>query len=122
MRAFARILIAAATCFALDAHAACEIPTVAAVPNGATATEEEMLAAQATVKAYIAGVEAYIACINEELTAAGEDAPAEFKSLMVTRHNSAVTEIESVAAAFNRELQAYRAARPGTEPAVAPPR
>jgi hypothetical protein len=31
---------------------------------------------------------------------------------MVTRHNTAVTEMETVAAAFNDQVKAYRAANP----------
>jgi hypothetical protein len=73
---------------------------------------DELLAAQANVKEYLAEMEAYLACLNEELEAAGEDSPAEFKSLMVNRHNSGVTEMETVAAAFNEQIKAYRAANP----------
>jgi hypothetical protein len=73
---------------------------------------EELLTVQRSVKSYMAEMEVYLACLNEELETAGEDAPAEFKSLMVNRHNSAITEMETVAAAFNEEVQTYRAAHP----------
>ena len=63
-------------------------------------------------------MEEYLACLNGELEAAGEDAPAEFKSLMVTRHNTAVTEMESVASAFKTQVQAYKAANPTQPPAA----
>jgi hypothetical protein len=75
----------------------------------------ELLTAQANVKTYMAEMEVYLACLNEELETAGEDAPAEFKSLMVNRHNSGVTEMETVAAAFNEQVQAYRAANPAAQ-------
>jgi hypothetical protein len=96
--------------------AACEQPSMVAVPDGATTTMDELLAAQTSVKNYMAQMEIYLACLNEELETAGDDAPAEFKSLMVNRHNSAVTEMETVAAAFNEQVQAYRAAHPDAAP------
>ena len=71
-----------------------------------------MLAAQAQVRAYQAAMNEFVACIDSELEAQGEQAPAEFKSLMVARHNAAVAEMEGVAAAFNEQLRAFRAANP----------
>jgi hypothetical protein len=116
MKAFARIIVAAATCLPVAVFAACENPTMVSVPDGSTSSMEVLLAAQANIKTYMAAMEVYLACLNEELEAAGEDAPAEFKSLMVTRHNTAVTEMETVAAAFNQQVQAYRAAHPEPQP------
>ena len=102
--------------YGMSAAAACEAPSPVAIPDGATATREQMLAAQAQVRAYQAAMNEFIACIDSEGDAQGEEAPAEFKSLMVERHNSAVTELEGVAAAFNEQLRAFRAANP-TPPA-----
>jgi hypothetical protein len=92
--------------------AACENPAAVAMPDGKTSTMEQMLAAQAQVKAYQAAMNEFLACIDSELAAEGEKAPEEFKSLMVSRHNAAVSEMEGVAAAFNEQLKAYRAANP----------
>jgi hypothetical protein len=91
---------------------ACENPAMVPVPDGKTSTMQQMVDAQAKVKSYMNAMEEYLACLNGELEAAGENAPAEFKSLMVTRHNTAVTEMESVASAFNSQVQAYKAANP----------
>jgi hypothetical protein len=104
-------LTALASCCSFVALA-CENPAMVAVPDGKTSTMEQLLEAQAKVKSYMAAMEEYLACLNGELEAAGEDAPSEFKSLMVTRHNTAVTEMESVAASFNTQVQAYKAANP----------
>lgn len=73
---------------------------------------DQMVSAQAQVKEYVAAMEEYLACINDELETAGDDAPEEYKALMITRHNTAVGEMESVAAAFNQQVQAYKAANP----------
>lgn len=97
--------------FAVSAFA-CENPSMVAVPDGAVATLDEMVAAQNGVREYMAAMEDYLACLNEELESGGDEAPAEFKTLMVTRHNNAVTEMETIAAAFNEQLGAYREAHP----------
>jgi hypothetical protein len=120
MKTFARIMIAAVSCFSFDAHAACELPLPAAVrvlPDGATATEQEMVAARAEISAYVEVAKAYVDCIDQELAAAGEVASAEYKSILVNRRNAAVTEQETVAAAFNRARQAFRAAHPEAQAA-----
>jgi hypothetical protein len=92
--------------------AACEAPSPVAMPDGSTSTRDQMLAAQAQVKAYQAAMNEFVACIDSELDAQGEQAPEEFKSLMVSRHNAAVAEMEGVAASFNEQLRAFRAANP----------
>ena len=98
------------------AAAACEPPSPVSIPDGKTSTREQMLAGQAQVRAYQEAMNKFVACIDSEADAQGEQAPAEFKSLMVERHNAAVTEMEAVAAAFNDQLRAFRAANP-TPPA-----
>jgi len=105
--------VASGYCFAA---AACEAPAPVAMPDGSKSTRDQMLAAQAQVKAYQASMNEFIACIDSELDAQGEKAPDEFKSLMVSRHNAAVAEMEGVAASFNEQLRAFRAANP-TPPA-----
>jgi hypothetical protein len=123
MNAIARIAIAAASCLSFDVHAACELPLPTAVrvlPDGATATEQEMVAARAEISAYVEIAKAYVDCIDQELEAAGEGASAEYKAILVNRRNAAVTEQETVAAAFNRRRQAFRAAHPEAQAASQP--
>jgi hypothetical protein len=91
---------------------ACDNPQAVSIPDGKSSTLEQMLAAQAQVKTYQTAMTEFLACIDAELEAKGEDAPEEFKSLMVSRHNAAVAEMEGVAAAFNDQIKAYRTANP----------
>lgn len=110
-KTLATALLFTASCLSVSAFAACEQPSMVTIPDdGKTATMDELLAVQANVKAYMSEMENYLACINEELEAGGDDAPAQFKALMVTRHNAAVTEMETVAATFNEKVAAYKAA------------
>jgi hypothetical protein len=117
MRALASCLTATIACGYGFVAAACENPAAVGIPDGATATREQMLAAQAEVRAYQAAMNEFLACIDSEADAQGEKAPDEFKSLMVERHNAAVAEMEGVAAAFNEQIRAFRAANPTPPPA-----
>lgn len=94
------------------AAVACEMPTMIEVPNGETATLDEMVAARDAVIEYLAAMDEYLACVDRETAAEGDDAPEEFRRLMAQRYNSAVSEMETVAAAFNEELREFRAANP----------
>jgi tRNA C32,U32 (ribose-2'-O)-methylase TrmJ len=104
-----------ATCYAFAASA-CETPAMIQIPDGKNATMEQLLAAQAQVKTYMAAMNDLLACIDNETEAKGEDAPEQFKALMVTRHNAAVTEMETVASAFNDQVKAYKTANPTPAP------
>ena len=95
---------------------ACDYPALITIPDGQSSTMEELITAQGGVRTYITGMEAYLACVNEELDAAGDDAPAEYKAIMFSRHNAAVAEMEAIAASFNEQVQAYKEANP--EPAT----
>ena len=102
------------------ALAACEMPSlVVAIPDGATASEQQLLATQAEVRSYVTAMDRYIACQNEELAAQGQNASPEFLYLMSTRIESARKEVDAVAARFNEQVNAFRAARPA---ATFPPR
>jgi hypothetical protein len=107
---YARLLLAvllAAT--AAPAGAACTYPDEITIPDGATATKDEMVAGQKAVKDYMAAVEAYLACLDEEDKKLGEAATEEQKSLHVKRHNSAVDAMNEIAARFNEQVRAFKA-------------
>jgi hypothetical protein len=91
---------------------ACDYPALVALPDGAASSIDQMVAAQEGVRAYMESMDAYLSCVNAELDAAGDDAPEEFKAILVSRHNAAVAEMEGVAASFNEQIAAYREANP----------
>jgi len=86
-------------------------------PNGATATEEEMIEGMKAIKAYNGEVTAYLSCLememNARIEAAGSDASksqiASIRAIHSKRHNAAVEELEAHAARFNEQVQAYKA-------------
>lgn len=112
MKMLASSLVAAALLGAPAAFAACEMPSlVTAIPDGATATEEELLAVQAEIQAYITAMDQYIACQNEEMEGSRDGATADYLYLMSTRIESARREVDQVATDFNDQVTAFRAAR-----------
>jgi hypothetical protein len=94
MKAFLLVGIASLTPF--TTWAACEAPSVPATPpNGATATREEMLAAQGAVKQYDTAVVAYAECMRK--SGGGE-----------TKIEEAISQLEKHAERFNAELRAFK--------------
>lgn len=91
----------------------CAYPEMIDVPDGGSATEDEMLAGQKRVKKYIAAMEDYLNCLQEDLQerAAGmnEEEIAEQRALTDSRHNAAVDDMEAVANEFNAAVRAYKA-------------
>lgn len=104
------VLCAALACGYTMSASACDIPTMIDIPDGAKSTKEQLLAAQADVKSYLAEMEDYLACLNGAIDAAGDDAAEEFNKLMVIRYNNGVTEMETVAGEFNEQVKAFKAA------------
>jgi hypothetical protein len=97
-----------------NVYADCAIPDAAVpIPDGATATKEEMVTAHKAVLAYDAAVKAYSDCLAQDLTdriAAGGDKtklPAEYIKL----NDAQVEKVQQLADKFNIELKAYKAAQ-----------
>jgi hypothetical protein len=112
MKVLASCLLISTSLFATAALANCDMPSlIATIPDGATATEDELLSVQAAVQAYIAAMDDYIACENEELSANGDDPAADYLFLMSTRIETARNEVDAVATRFNDQVNAFRAAR-----------
>ncbi len=95
---------------------ACDYPSRVNVPNGNLASKEEMIQGQREVREYVASMEAYLDCLLEEeknarmtmdnLTAEDEQLR---EDMLNKKYNAAVDEMETIAAQFNAEVQAYKA-------------
>jgi hypothetical protein len=99
------------------AYADCSYPAAPAnLPDGRTATLEEMVAGQKTVKEYDTAIKAYVDCIDKELDAAiaaKGDAlkPAqktEMQKMEAQKHNAAIDQLQSVADRFNEQVKVYK--------------
>ncbi len=116
-------LLAVLLASGVSAHAACVYPQAPTkFPNGATATKDEMLAAQKSVKEYQAAVEGtYLPCLEQEKNAAVAALdPADpdlankkqsIEGVWAKKNNAAVDELQAVALRFNDEIKAYSAAQ-----------
>jgi hypothetical protein len=86
------------------------------IPDGQTATEEEMLAGMRAVKEYNNEVTAYLNCLDlqmqADISSMGGDAPKEqidqIKAITAKRHNAAVEALEQHAARFNEQVKVYK--------------
>ena len=97
---------------------ACDYPERVSIPNGNSATKDEMVTGQKGVKKYMADMQEYIACIEEEeeedeQNRAGIEEPdliveAQRDEILVKKHNAAIDDMEKVAARFNEEVRAYK--------------
>jgi hypothetical protein len=102
--------------FSTQSVFACDYPTRVMVPNGNTATKEDMLNGQKGVKTYVTEMEVYLECIIAEEKSArdalGDLEPGqeqEREGMVNKKYNAAVDEMERLAAQFNAEVQAYNA-------------
>ena len=112
MKTLVSCLVIAGSFFASAAFAACEMPAlVDSIPDGATATEEELLVVQVEIEAYVSAMDEYIACQNEEMAENGENASSEYLYLITDRIESARHEVDQIATNFNDQVNAFRAAR-----------
>lgn len=103
---------------AVAAQAECVYPEQGVeMPDGATASKDEMIDTQKAVKDYIAAMEDYLDCLKKEHAAAvaeaGEDVDAEVaarrEAMYTKRHDAAVDQMHLVGARFNEQVRAYKA-------------
>ena len=101
---------------AVSAQADCVYPDQdVQVPDGTTATQDEMIDTQKAVKAYMADMEAYLDCLKEEHNAAmaeigeeDDEAAAKRQAMFTKRHDAAVDQMHLLGARFNAQVRAYK--------------
>jgi cyclophilin family peptidyl-prolyl cis-trans isomerase len=85
----------------------CDPPPVPQVPNGASATIEQMVAGQNDVKKFVSAGEAYLACLAKLID--DKDRRAEDRNAAIAEHNRMVSAMEQSAADFNSQIRAFKA-------------
>ena len=91
-------------------------PPPSKIPDGNTATMQEMMDAKKAVTQYNKDVNAYVACIKLEhetaVTNAGDkitpEQKAEMDKIEVQKNNAAVDQLQSVAERFNEQVRIYK--------------
>lgn len=115
MNKISKLLVCAVVVFSTPTALACDYPERADVPDGATATKEEMIAGQRGVKAYMGAMEEYLSCIEaaeQETVAASDQLDEEAKQQRIEmynkKYNAAVDEMNLLAEEFNVQVRAYK--------------
>ena len=116
-----KALIAAAALAALMAgtvHADCPYPAAPEkIPDGNTASIDEMVAVKKQVADYDAAIGSYLECIKKEhedaVAKAGDKLTDKQKQdldrIETQRHNAAVVQLQSIADHFNEQVRVYKA-------------
>ncbi len=113
------LFVSAAPALAL----ACDYPERPEIPDGTTATKDQMLAASAQIKEYLANVDEYLNCIEsaeqDAVAAMDEPTPEELQrrgEMLDKRFAAANEEKALVGEMFNQQVRAYNAkAREGKD-------
>jgi hypothetical protein len=108
--------ISVAMLFFAQGALACDYPQRVDLPNGASATKDEMIAGQKGVKKYMATMETYLACIEAEEAQAvielgdmDEETSRQRAEMFNKKYNAAVEEMNLVAEEFNIQVRTYKA-------------
>ena len=113
---FAMALTTALT--AAPVRADCPYPAAPdKLPNGSSATLEEMVAGQKAVRAYDKAINDYVSCIDHELEAAiakGGDQlkpqqKADMQHVEAQKHNAAIDQLQNIADRFNEQVKVFKA-------------
>jgi hypothetical protein len=98
------------------AQAACIYPRAPdRLPDGATATFEEMAAAQKVVRQFNEDINAYNSCLDLEMVsleksgAYDDNRLTELRAMQAKKNNAAVDEVQSLADRFNEQLRIFKA-------------
>jgi hypothetical protein len=116
MKIAAASLLTVASLMLGTAYAECTYPRAPThIPDGKTATQEEMLNAMKAVKEYDAQVTAYLQCLDEEKAAriaaipdATPEQIAQIEAIHVKRYNAAVEELQAHAQRFNEQVKEFK--------------
>jgi hypothetical protein len=98
------------------AHTACSHPTPpAALPDGATASRDEMMASKAAISKFNRDVASYNACLDAELqaqlagTSMTDDQQKNLQSMTTAAQDAAIDELTAVVAEFSKQFEDYKA-------------
>lgn len=99
-----------------SAQAACIYPKRPdRVPDGRTASYEEMLAAQKAVQQFNEDINSFNSCLDMEMTAYersgqfDENRLSELRVMQAKKNNAAVDDVQAIADQFNEQLRIFKA-------------
>jgi hypothetical protein len=95
------------------AQTACVAPDAPTIPDGSTASEQELVATVGAFKAYQAELAVYRDCLTTYEDDLGDDITDDQKNKMITDYNGSVDSEETLAVQLNEAIAAFRAANGG---------
>ncbi len=109
-------LLVLALAAAPASYAACTYPHApGSLPDGATATQEEMVAAQKEVKQFMSDMDSYLKCVDDEsppssgkMTDEQKKAQEAREKVRVQKHNAAVGDEEALRDRWHDILTVYK--------------
>ncbi len=94
----------------LGARAECaQPPHPPQMPQGATATDEEMKAGRVALQKYVNFLEDYGTCLDNELKGLPADAKPEIKAALVSKGDAAIEAAHEIADIYAIQLRAFKA-------------
>lgn len=112
------LLIAGLTLLAAPLAIACDYPERPSIPDGSSASKDEMIAAKNDISAFLSGVDEYLTCIEaaekEAVTELDDPDPAELQrrdDMLTKKFDAANDEKALIGEEFNQQVRAYNAAR-----------
>lgn len=124
MKTLLQTVISAAFLLGTGLSLACEYPARPFIPEGSTASKDDMLAAKTAVQTFLSDVDEYLSCVEAEaraeIDAVPEDerdeAELQERELELNRTFDAANEEKAlVGEQFNKQVRAYNANLPQTE-------
>src|SRR5271156_861218 len=121
MKAWIPLTLVFALGTAAHAQADCTYPRAPdSIPDGNTASKEQMIAGKNDVARYNNEMNAYLDCIKLEIQAATPKDPSKLskddkakaegqEKVLTQKNNAAVDELQAVVGRFNEQLKAYKA-------------
>src|SRR5208283_4303610 len=122
MKAWIPLTLVYALGSVVHAQATCAYPRAPdSIPDGKTASKEQMIAAKNDVSRYNTDMNAYLDCIKQEIDAATPKDPSKLSpadkkksdeqlKILTQKNNAAVDELQALVGRFNEQLKAYKAA------------
>lgn len=101
--------------FACPLVHACDIPDPVPIPDGASASERDLVVADRVIKRYMAEMQLYVDCVEAETQDLRSNAPKRDRAgsklreeRAIQRLNEAAAAMEHVAELFNEAVAAYK--------------
>ena len=86
----------------------CDFPQSPSMPDGTSASQEEMASASTAVRDYVSNAQAALECLETAEANLGAEITPEQKSALTAQYNQGVDELNAVAADYNAQVKAFK--------------